>query len=65
MPLVTVHLTEGRTPEQLRAMMGAVSKAVQDTTGTPQESIRVIVNQVPPQLWLAGAETLAERAARG
>jgi 4-oxalocrotonate tautomerase family enzyme len=33
MPLIEVHLLEGRTAEQKKALLTALTKAVQDTIG--------------------------------
>jgi 4-oxalocrotonate tautomerase len=64
MPLVEVTLVEGRTPEQLRTLISAVSQAVVDGVDTPLESVRVIVREVPATHFAAGDVTIAERQAR-
>lgn len=64
MPLVEISLAEGRTPEQIRALLAEVHQAVHRSIGAPEPSIRVVVREVPPEHWSAGGETLAERAAR-
>lgn len=63
MPLVEISLIEGRTPEQLRTLMSAVTTAVSESVAAPKESIRVIVHEVPPTHWAAGDVTIAERRA--
>lgn len=63
MPLVEVSLSSGRTPEQLRALMAQLHAAVENSIGAPAPSIRVIVREVPPELWSSGGVTLAEKAA--
>jgi 4-oxalocrotonate tautomerase len=62
MPLVQVTMREGRTAEQVRALISALTAAVVDTVGTSKESVRVIITEVPPTHWAAGDVTLAERA---
>lgn len=64
MPLISVNIAQGRTPEQLRGLMAAIHDAVHSSIGAPSASIRVIVNEVPTSLWLSGGETLAEKQAR-
>jgi len=41
MPIVEVTLVNGRSPEELRAMISAVTTAVSETVAAPFESIRV------------------------
>ncbi len=64
MPLVEVTLTQGRAPEQLRELMHRVHEAVHGSLGANPQSIRVIVREVPRELWSAGDQTLAERDAQ-
>ncbi len=61
MPLVEVTLVEGRPPERLRALIRAVTAAVEETIGAPRESIRVVLREVPPTHWAAGDVTISER----
>ena len=63
MPLVEVTLTQGRQPEQLRQLMHLVHEAVRSSLDANPQSIRVIVREVPRELWSAGDQTLAERDA--
>ncbi len=63
MPLVEITLAEGRTPEQLRSLLSAVTAAVSESVAAPVESIRVVLREVPPTHWAAGDVTLAERRA--
>ncbi|TFD46929.1 4-oxalocrotonate tautomerase family protein [Cryobacterium frigoriphilum] len=60
MPLVEITLTEGRTEEQLRDLMRCVHTAIEEW-GAPRSSIRVLVREIPPALWLSGGVTLAEQ----
>ena len=63
MPVVEVTLVEGRAPEQLRAMIGAITTAVAETVAAPRESIRVFIREVPTTHFAAGDVTIAERRA--
>jgi 4-oxalocrotonate tautomerase len=45
MPLIEVHLLEGRTDEQKKALCSAITKAVQESIGAPVESIRVLLEE--------------------
>jgi 4-oxalocrotonate tautomerase len=61
MPLIAIHLLEGRTEEQKRALLGAVTRAVQDSIGAPLESIRVWVNEFSPVDYMAAGVLAADR----
>ncbi|MYY06935.1 MULTISPECIES: 2-hydroxymuconate tautomerase [unclassified Streptomyces] len=61
MPLIEVTLVEGRSPQQLRALITSVTDAVETSVGAPRDSIRVIVREVPPTHWAAGDVTIEER----
>ncbi|MDQ1627045.1 MAG: 4-oxalocrotonate tautomerase [Actinomycetota bacterium] len=61
MPLVEVTLVEGRTPQQLRALITAVTDAVENAVGAPRANVRVVLREVPATHWAAGDITVAER----
>ncbi|MEU1520193.1 tautomerase family protein [Streptomyces sp. NPDC005811] len=60
MPQVAITLAEGRSPEQIRALLHAVHTAVLRTTNTKPEYIRVVVHEVPRSHWATGDVTLTE-----
>lgn len=62
MPLVQISIAEGRSPDQLRALMGEVHDAVVRAIDAAPGSVRVLVTEVPSALWLSGGTTLAEKA---
>ena len=62
MPLVEVTLVEGRTPRQLRALISALTLAVEASIDVPSENVRVVLHEVPATHWAAGDVTIAERA---
>jgi 4-oxalocrotonate tautomerase len=45
MPFIQVHLAAGRSEEQKRALLLAISDAVQSSIGAPLESIRVWISE--------------------
>ncbi len=63
MPVVEVTLVEGRSSQELRAMISAVTTAVCETVAAPRDSIRVIIREVPTTHFAAGDVTIAERRA--
>jgi 4-oxalocrotonate tautomerase len=64
MPLVNVHMAEGRTPEQKRALMEAITAAVVDHVGAAPESVRVWITEFRAEEYMAGGELLSDRRAR-
>ena len=65
MPLIEVHLAAGRTAEQKRALLAALTRACQESIGAPVSSIRVWINEVPPTEFMAAGELLSERKPSG
>ncbi|MCW2500579.1 MAG: 4-oxalocrotonate tautomerase family enzyme [Frankiales bacterium] len=61
MPLVEITMVEGRTPQQLRALLSEVHEAVVRAVQAPPESVRVLVREIPATHWQAGGTTIAER----
>jgi 4-oxalocrotonate tautomerase len=61
MPLIAIHLLEGRTDDQKRALLGAVTRAVQDSIGAPLESIRVWVQEFSPKEYMAAGVLAADK----
>lgn len=63
MPLIEVTMVEGRSPEQLRALIAALTQAAVDAVGAPKDTVRVVIREVPATHWAAGDVTIAERRA--
>lgn len=63
MPLIQVNMREGRSPEQIRAMISSVTDAVADSLGAPKDTVSVMVNEVPGTHWASNDVTLDEKRA--
>lgn len=63
MPLIDVSIAQGRTPEQLRALVSALHKAAEESVGAVPENTTVIIREVPPTHWSKADQTIAERNA--
>ncbi len=61
MPLIQVTLREGRPGPDIRAMIGAVTRAVAEALNTSPQSVRIIVSEVPATHWATGDVTLQEK----
>lgn len=64
MPFVEITLGHGRSPEQLRGLITALTSAVVDAVGAPKDTVRVVIREVPDMHWAAGDVTIAERRQR-
>ncbi|WP_424191862.1 tautomerase family protein [Ampullimonas aquatilis] len=45
MPIIEMHLLEGRTVEQRRAAVAAITEAVTRSLGVKAESVRILITQ--------------------
>lgn len=54
MPLIDVTLIEGRPPEKKKALIKALTDAVEQSIGAPRDSVRVILREVPAAHWGVG-----------
>ncbi|WP_411731392.1 tautomerase family protein [Paeniglutamicibacter sp.] len=61
MPLIDVSIAEGRTPEQLRALVAALHHAAETSVGALPENTTVIIREVPSTHWSKANQTIAER----
>jgi 4-oxalocrotonate tautomerase len=60
MPLIDVSIAEGRTPDQLRALVSALHRAAEETVGALPQNTTVIIREVPLTHWSRGDRTIAE-----
>lgn len=63
MPEVHVYMAEGRTREQKRAMMAAITEALGRTIGAPAEVVTVQIIEAGWHDKMKGGRTFAERYA--
>ena len=61
MPLIQVTMIEGRTAEQKRALLGAITQAVHETIGAPLDSIRAWVTDVPAEQFMSAGTLAVDR----
>ena len=61
MPLIEIHLLEGRTDAQKRALLDAVTEAVRDSIGAPLSTIRVWVQEFSPKDYMVAGELYADK----
>ena len=61
MPLVEIHLLEGRTAEQKKNLLASVTEAVHESLGAPLPSIRVWIHEFGDENYMAAGELAADR----
>lgn len=64
MPLVQVHMAEGRDPAAKKALMDAITDAMHEHIGAPREAVRVWINEFPNTDFMAGGELLKDKQER-
>ena len=57
MPIIQIHMIEGRTNEQKEAVIREVTEAMVRAVGTPKESVRVLIHEMPKQHFGIGGES--------
>lgn len=49
MPVITVQMLDGRTVAQKKALIAELAEAAKRALGVPDEAIRVLLNEMPPE----------------
>jgi 4-oxalocrotonate tautomerase len=65
MPIALIKILEGRSVEKKRKLIESVSQAMADSLEMPLDGVRVLIEEVPPELWGRGGKTVANRIAEG
>ena len=61
MPTLRVEMMEGRTPEQKKALVQALTQAVVDTLGSKPESVDILLYDIKRQDWATGGVQWSEK----
>ena len=61
MPLVEIHLLEGRSNEQKKELLQAVTQAIHSSIGAPLPTIRVWLQEFPPTEYMVAGKLASER----
>ncbi|WIG17316.1 tautomerase family protein [Kocuria rosea] len=54
MPIVTINMVAGRDRAVVQECLREVARTVSRTLDAPLSSVRVLVNEVDPELWTVG-----------
>jgi 4-oxalocrotonate tautomerase len=63
MPTIRVEMFEGRTPEQKRALVAALTDACVRTLGSAPDSVDILLYDIAKQDWATGGTLWSERSA--
>jgi 4-oxalocrotonate tautomerase len=61
MPTIRVELMEGRTPDQKKNLVQALTQAVVDTLGSKPESVDVVLYDIKRSDWATGGQLWSEK----
>jgi len=62
MPTLRVELLEGRTPEQKKELVKALTQAVVDTLGSKPEAVDILLYDIKRADWATGGVLWSERS---
>ncbi len=57
MPIAYVHIMEGRSDDQKEKLIEEVTKALASSLDAPQESVRVLITEMPKQHFGIGGQS--------
>jgi 4-oxalocrotonate tautomerase len=63
MPIIQVHLLEGRAPEVKKRFIEEITAAAVRTLDTKPEAVRVLLYELEPSHWAVGGKSKADDAA--
>ncbi len=61
MPLIEIHMLQGRTDEQKENLLSAVTRAVHESIGVPLTSIRVWIQEFSTKEYMVAGELYAKK----
>ncbi len=61
MPILHVHLLEGRSQEMKEHLVKNLTRAVCESLGTAEEQVRIILSEMPYENFAVGGITMAEK----
>lgn len=61
MPLVHIELLEGRTPEQLEALVKDVTAAISKDANVPAERIHIVLSEMQKDHYAVGGQLTSKK----
>lgn len=62
MPTIRVEMFEGRSPEQKKQLVQALTQAVVDTLGAKPESVDILLFDIKKSEWATGGQLWSEKS---
>ncbi len=63
MPTIRIDMLEGRTTEQKRALVAAITEACVKTVNATPESVDILLFDIAKNNWASGGQLWSDRAA--
>ena len=64
MPTIRIDMFEGRTPDQKRALVAAITEACVKTIGATPESVDILLFDIARQNWASGGVLWSEKGSK-
>ena len=61
MPIITVKMARGRTIEQKRVLVGALTKVAMETLAAERDWVTVLIEEFDTCNWAAGGELFSDK----
>jgi 4-oxalocrotonate tautomerase len=61
MPLIQIHMLEGRPPAKKEELIEKVSKLVAEILDSPLDAVRVLIQEMPLENWGVAGESMRRR----
>lgn len=65
MPLVHIHISEGKSDEKKQELMVALTDAIEKSLGAKRSSIRIFLHEFPLKHFMAGGVSPAKPESHG
>lgn len=60
MPVIQVHMRAGRSAEEKRRLIEAITDAVTGVLGSKRQRVVVLLDEIDPESWGQGGQLLAD-----
>lgn len=61
MPIIQIHILEGRTAQQKRALVAGVTEAVTAALAVKPEQVRILLDELHPEHFAVAGQTTAAK----
>lgn len=61
MPLIQIHMMEGRPADKKEQLIQEVSQTVSEVLEAPLETVRVLINEIPSDHWGIAGQSVRKR----